>query len=135
MEIIAIKTIYSLPKDIVLLILGYLNDKDKTNFVLTGAYFFKNVSCPILCDIAMKCTKEIEEHWNDDLSKQAFKHGCLSSPEFCSEGCRVIKSKVIKCSVYPWKCHNLAVEYYHNPRDVDILSWYLDNKKIGYTIL
>ena len=37
-----------------------------------------------------------------------------------------------ECSAFPWKSHNLMVEYNYCPRDVDILVWYLDGQKNGY---
>lgn len=45
------------------------------------------------------------------------------------------KVNVITCSIYPNKLHNLRVRYTHNPRDVDILTWYLDEQEVGWTML
>lgn len=57
----------------------------------------------------------------------------LQPDEFKSR--QVTESYQLQCSIFPEKEHALSVVYVHNPRDVDMLVWFLNGQKKGYTII
>jgi hypothetical protein len=127
------RNIFSIPKDVLMLILKELknNNKDLLSFIICCRKFYKKFKCILYG----QCSDEIEDIWNNELCNKVLHSQCDNFPEFCQTGCTKEASKIITCSVFPWKTHNLKVVYLHFPRDVDLLTWFEDNKKIGYVIL
>ena len=98
---------------------------DKINLNQTCKYLF-NILDNQLHDFFHKCHEEIENEWNIMANNIMFN----ADTDIIYQ-----ESNVICCSVIPDKLHYLEVKYLRNPRDVNILSWYEDNKQIGYTML
>jgi hypothetical protein len=127
-------TIYDLPKDILILICKYLSSTDNFAFILSSYFFYEKLWDPIIFDFFNKCCSELEDNWNYYLVSDIFSQPCKNYHKLC-DGCYRSSNKTITCSIFPWKKHNLKVEYCHNPRDIDILSWFDNGNLIGYTIL
>jgi len=93
-------------------------------------------------DLYHKCTSEIEAAWNEMANSARYhtqpngyecyidirQYGSTDMYEVTTDTC-------IKCSICPDKHHDLRVLYIHNPRDADLLAWYLNNVKMDYTML
>jgi len=98
---------------------------DKSNLSKTCKYLY-DILNDNLHELYHKCHEEIQDEWNKMTRYIMF-----------NADVDVIykESNIINCSIVPNKLHFLEVKYLRNPRDVDILSWYEDNKEIGYTML
>ena len=105
----------------------YLQSEDLISFGLTSTSIYKillNQLVNLQKEHALyhQCTSEMEETW-DMLLPVAQCKARISTQ--ASEG------RDIQCSIYPGKIHFLNIVYIHNPRDVDIYSWFLDGQEKG----
>lgn len=124
-----------LPKDILSILRQHLDPVDYVSLGMAS----KTLYIKILPKLFDECTKEIEDDWNYNASIAAhdatWENGDRHRHPHCSNAFYSRRSWTCECSVFPWKSHNLMVEYNYCPRDVDILGWFLDGQKIGYVML
>jgi hypothetical protein len=81
-----------------------------------------------------KCHREIEDCWNN-MARLVMNAGCKSIRKDRCDGCHNTEYCQLNCQIFLHKIHNLEVDYFHFPRDVDLLSWLEDGKQIGYTMM
>lgn len=108
----------------------YLQSEDLISFGLSSTSIYKILSDQLIeiqkeHKLYHQCTSEMEKTW-DMLLPVAQCEAKTST--FAS------KKSQIQCSVYPNKIHLLKVNYIHNPRDVDIYSWFLDGQEKGKSL-
>lgn len=128
--------ILNLPAEIYLHICEFLSIKDIIILTFTHKSILRKLSDK-LHNLYHECIIEIENNWNDLVPEAEYKAKRKLDKyksEVCS-GWEVTKSYQFECSIYPWKIHWIKVIYVHNPIDIDLLAWYLEDKKMGYTML
>lgn len=84
-----------------------------------------------------ECTDEIEVNWNL-LVPAARERARFKLDKDMSSACygwEVNKCREFQCSILKHTIHVIKVTYVYNPRDVDLLAWYLEDVKMGFTYL
>lgn len=129
--------------DILELILDNLIIYDIINLSQVNSYINDKLEEHIH-DLDHKCTREIEDAWNDlanclinkiPSSKYNIDTSGFGSNSYDRTETYNSCITCIKCSVCPNRYHALKVTYIRNSRDVDLLTWYNKDVKMGYTML
>lgn len=131
-----------LKPELIELITDHLLPPDIISFGLSSASLYKILAVKLeelqkLHEKFHQCTAEIESGWNS-LVPEAEYLAKLKRDEYKSSVCcgwQVDREDEFNCSIYPDKTHFIKVVYVHNPRDVDMLAWFLDNEKMGMNML
>lgn len=87
-----------------------------------------NMSCD--CEQFVYCCQHLEKEAENLAKLRLSKY----KSTVCS-GWEVSLTQEIKCEIEGEQYHTIEIIYVHNPRDVDILAWYFDDKKCCYTML
>jgi len=115
-----------------------INDLDRDELIglTTVCKSFNYIFSNILYDKCHTCRCQIQDEWNliaDVARNEAFyemeRHGSLS------EHADIWKQEIVECNTFQGEQHHISVRYYRFPRDVDILSWYINGRKVAYTML
>jgi hypothetical protein len=142
-----------LSEDIRHLINSHISLNDYRSIVTCASTLNKHLS-EELRDRKLLCIRGIEDKWNKYTPyleviarnhNKSTSYRCEMQYDGCCNwfACKTGYISCIYCS-FAWgdglnhQCdvtHTVRVEYGHNPMDVDIVSWYLDDKHIGYTML
>lgn len=120
-------------------ILEYLSPKDMINLAMTSRSMRSDIYDLKLDAMYRKCMDEIDEEFRGDRSdavEQTAKHGHNK----WDYECQYVKTSYgtkeaymdwnIKCSVFPGRVHRCRISYIRNPRDLDLVAYYLDDQKI-----
>ncbi len=124
---------HSLPMDVMKMILDLINVQDSCTLSITSRSL-NNLCWKYLHEQCHICTSEIENSWNT-MASIVMRQPCKNPNMIICNGCHVEMNDTFQCSICPWKTHDLDVDYYHFPRDVDTLTWYYNGKKHGYTMM
>jgi hypothetical protein len=81
------------------------------------------------------CWTEIERNWNNLVPDARYEAREKKKEYKCDCGWQVTLDNTFLCVVNPKEYHSIKITYVHNPRDIDLLTWYLNNEKIGYSML
>ena len=110
-----------------------MDSKDYVALSMTSKVMMKKCE-HILSMLTDQCQKEsrLQWHYLDIRLRQSIR--CVGGVRFCG-GCHTIVEDDFICISYPWKVHRIKLDYFHFPRDVDILTTYYNGKKCGYTTL
>ena len=130
-----------LPSDIVHILTNFIETTDIISLSLSNNRL-QLILAEKLHELYHKCTSEMEDEWNSLVpiaeanAKYQYKQNKYSSsgpngPYQCQWS--GIETTYIDCSIYKGVTHKLTVEYVHNPRDVELVAWSLNDKRIGYT--
>ena len=128
----------SLPADLLPLITQFLETEDIFCLYITCKTLQERIWEKVWHDLVHVCGREVEDEWNsrvETVSTNARFEGRGRKKHPHCDGYCATEDWDVECSVFPWKTHYLSLEYNHCPRDVDILVWYEDGKKHGYTML
>ena len=139
-----------LPRDVLGLIINLLDMEDLMRWSLTSKTTYIALWNLKLHDAIHECRDEMTKEWNRvahrlaDIASYGPKadyyddhstHDGRIKSSHSSDAYDARDAWECSCSTFPWRIHHLRVEYTYNPRDVDILSWYCDNIRIGYSML
>ena len=122
--------------DILMCISNYLSVSDIIALSLSNASIHK-IFTEKLHEFRHRCEMEITDSWNS-LVPMAEERAKSRNKEYESPVCSGWEASIhdeLYCATYQGKIHSIRVVYVHNPRDVDLVAWYLDNNRIGYTML
>jgi len=125
----------NLPIELILYIGQFLDSNQLTSFGFT-CKVINNCLYDELDQIRMNCIREIEDNWNY-LVPEARRLALLKLPVYKSEVCSGWEVKLndqFNCSYCSNKIHSIEVIYVYNPRDVDLLAWFLDGNKMGMSM-
>ncbi len=122
-------TLSELPKDVLIYISEYLEIHDMISLSATCKNI-NNILFEKLYELYHKCGEEIEDKWNW-LSSDAERAACYNSLGQVEK----TRTEQFECTIQQNVSHFIEVAYVHNPRDVDIVAWYLEGKKIGWRML
>jgi hypothetical protein len=118
--------IFYLPDELWKVLLNMISEQDKMRLALTSRSVYQKVWNLYLHEATHLCHAQIEREWN------ALAELCFASLR--KNGTHQERGDVF-CSVFPWRRHDLKVWYQRNTRDVDVLTWYIDDKMHAYTYL
>jgi hypothetical protein len=118
--------IFILPNDLWMVLLNLITEKDRICLALTSRSVYQKVWNLYLHEATHLCHAEIQREWN------AMAEVCFASLR--KNGTHQERG-IVFCSVFPWRRHYLKVWYQHNTMDVDVLTWYIDDKMHAYTYL
>lgn len=80
------------------------------------------------------CCCELHKKYSE-MEQIVWSSKCKNKKRGWCDGCHKTTAAYFPCSTFSHITHNLEVDYYHFPRDVDLLSFYREGVKIGYTML
>jgi hypothetical protein len=121
----------NISEDMLSLILKDLPRDDMVAMTLVSKKL-RSLSYPVLRAACHACHKEIEHNWN-----YLARHAELAA--YSAKGDQygikqASESDIIKCSVFPGDRHSLKNTYVINPRDINMMFWYLNRDRKGCTI-
>jgi len=121
-----------LPLEVIDLLSSFLTIQEKVSLSSCCKLLYNPLS-ENLHQLFHKCGKEIEDAWNERIYK--VRNLAMKRYEETKE-CNSIAETTfsILCSITNRE-HHLKLCYVRNPRDCDLLAWYLDGEKNGYTLL
>jgi hypothetical protein len=129
------KGVLRLPIDVILYIAKNLEDYDIVSLALTNKYFYK-ILHEIIHKISHKCISSVEHGWNamvpEAMSLCRLKLKRYKSDSFTWQ---VSQKDEVECLCFRNKFHYISITYVHNPYDVDLLAWYENGLKMGYSLL
>ena len=131
-------TLESLPKDIIALIAKELDIEDMFALYRASKTLTVAIDEKIWHDLTHQCIAEIENEWNTRAPYVArdarSEYGSRTKHPYTADAFYSREHWDCQCSIFPWRTHNLSLEYNYCPRDVDILVWFQDGEKHGYTM-
>lgn len=137
-QIIKQSQFVTFPQELMEMIINQLSRNDLINL---------SIVCKSYCDIfmpslhykCMQCRHQIEKRWNRLVPfVEQNAHDMVKVYKDRHQSWTQIHTKEddnIYCKVFLGEVHSIHVEYVYNPRDVHILSWYIDNRRMGWTFL
>ena len=141
-----------LPNDIMKYLMnGFMESRDIVALALTSKSLYERLWDLKLHNMYHECKDEVSAEWNSNVQQvskvarfgpdghNVFFENRNGFERYKSsrayDGYEVTKEWDIQCYVYPWRTHTLKLNYLYGPRDVDILTWYYNNKAVGYSML
>lgn len=128
-----------LPKDILKYLCSYLESVDVIALSITSKTMYDRMWDNIIYNLFRQCADEQEGVWNSNvemvMQNACSEYGNRTKHPYSIDAYYSDYEECINCSIFPWKIHSLRVEYVYGPRDVDILSWYCNRKRVGYTMM
>lgn len=122
-----------------------ITDELDLTWVLQLAKTSKEISScilPIVYERVRLCGENIENIWNADAREAEWqaKRRLDKNLTGCGEWTVTIQSNQVDCPYCSGRGesnieHNLSVSYMYFPRDLNVLSWYKEDKLIGRTML
>ena len=110
----------------------YMDGKSQKDFAVAGQVVKKGFFLT-LKKKNRKCQSEFDRKVDfNRLYCEATQKPCLK--RFC-EGCHTIAHTVFECSFFDSLNHEGKIDYFHFPRDVDIVTTYVDGESRGYSML
>lgn len=133
-----------LPLEIKNLIVDDLSRDDLISLCSVSKSYCNNFIV-ILSYKCSRCIHQIEKGWNsmvpylEENAKKMFKdandpYHYRYQPTYHHQS-DAENHDVVYCKVFPGEEHRIKVAYAHNPRDVDMIAWYLDDRIVGYKML
>ena len=137
----------NVPNDIINYLLGFLDNRDVVALALTSMTFYKKIWELKLHMLTHDCRDEIKDEWNSRVERvsNVARYGGYTSDNLgdyhrskSTSSSDAFNAEMVwdcRCTVFPWRTHHLRLEYVYGPRDVDILSWFINKERIGYTMM
>jgi hypothetical protein len=134
---------YIFPSEIWRLISIYLFPEGVISLGVTCKLLLKTLSLELINlrkehKLYHRCMNEIQNFWNNELAPRAQNTARSQLDQYKSPVCCGWEASVhdeLQCSIYPGKSHLLKVTYVYNPRDVNMIAWFINNKRIGCIML
>ncbi len=126
--------ILTLPRDILLHIIGYLNTPDRVSLNISNKIINTTLFDKLEDMKKNKCMDDIEDYWNlleCDARNLAIQK--LDRYHIPPHGLQVEQREQFECLVHHM-VHDIKVVYVYNPRDVNMVALYLDGERCGWTM-